>query len=632
MNMLRSLIVAALLALGLATPAYSQSCSGQFPNNTFCGYTGGAAKGLPVPTTVPTGSLTPIAGGTVLGNPTAATAVPQATSAPVLGIPGSVLGQIGVAGSTSGTITIQPQGAAGTYNFNLPTSSGTNGQPLLSGGGGASPMTFGTLQVPAGGTGLTSGTSGGIPYFSSATTMASSAILAANQIVLGGGAGNSPATLGTLGTTTTVLHGNASGAPTFGPVSLTADVSGILPLANGGTNAALTASNGGIVYSGSSALAVLAGTATARQMLQSGSSGAPAWSTATWPDATTQNQILYSSAANIVSGLASTGGGILNTNSSGVPSVTATPSLGIAGSVAGTLTFNGVTSGGVTVQPQSAAGTVTLTLPNTSGTVAAGASSPLVLSATTGILTCPTCVTSSGGGSVTGVAPIAVSGAGAVSITGAAGTVLAGSAPSFTATPTLGVAGSTLGTLAFANLTSGSITLQPVSGALGSAVLTLPAATDTVAVLAASQALTNKTYNGLTVTASTGTLTIANSKTLTTSNTLTFTGTDGSSVAFGTGGTVTYTIATGTAALGTSAISAGTCATVVTVSATGTATTDVVDASFNGDPTAVTGYTPGAMLSIVAYPTANNANFKVCNNTSGSITPGAITLNWKVRR
>lgn len=55
-----------------------------------------------------------------------------------------------------------------------------------------------------------------------------------------------------------------------------------------------------------------------------------------------------------------------------------------------------------------------------------------------------------------------------------------------------------------------------------------------------SQALTNKTYNGLTISSSTGTLTIANGKTATVSNTLTFTGTDGSSVAFGGGGTVLY--------------------------------------------------------------------------------------------
>lgn len=72
------------------------------------------------------------------------------------------------------------------------------------------------------------GTSGGVPYFSNGTTLASSAALAANQIVLGGGAGTTPATLGTLGTTTTVLHGNAGGAPTFGAVSLSADVTGTL--------------------------------------------------------------------------------------------------------------------------------------------------------------------------------------------------------------------------------------------------------------------------------------------------------------------------------------------------------------------------------------------------------------------
>lgn len=76
----------------------------------------------------------------------------------------------------------------------------------------------GTLGVANGGTGLTSGTSGGVLYFSGATTLASSAALAANQLVIGGGAGVAPATLGSLGTASTVLHGNAGGAPTFGAV------------------------------------------------------------------------------------------------------------------------------------------------------------------------------------------------------------------------------------------------------------------------------------------------------------------------------------------------------------------------------------------------------------------------------
>jgi hypothetical protein len=94
------------------------------------------------------------------------------------------------------------------------------------------------------------------------------------------------------------------------------------------------------------------------------------------------------------------------------------------------------------------------------------------------------------------------------------------------------------------------------------------------------------------------------------------------------------TIGSGTAALGTSAIASGACATAVTVSATGVATTDTIQADFNGDPTGITGYIPSTsgILTVIKYPTANNVNFKVCNMTSASITPGAVTLNWKVVR
>jgi hypothetical protein len=52
------------------------------------------------------------------------------------------------------------------------------------------------------------GTSGGIPYFSSASTWASSAVLAANAIVIGGGAGATPATT-TTGTGVLTAIGNA---------------------------------------------------------------------------------------------------------------------------------------------------------------------------------------------------------------------------------------------------------------------------------------------------------------------------------------------------------------------------------------------------------------------------------------
>lgn len=91
----------------------------------------------------------------------------------------------------------------------------------------------GTLAVGNGGTGITAGNSGGIPYFSASNTVASSSTLLASQIVVGGGAGAQPGTIGSLGTASTVLHGNAAGNPTFGAI-VTADIS-----ANQVTNAKL---------------------------------------------------------------------------------------------------------------------------------------------------------------------------------------------------------------------------------------------------------------------------------------------------------------------------------------------------------------------------------------------------------
>ena len=135
----------------------------------------------------------------------------------------------------------------------------------------------GTLAVANGGTGLTAGTSGGVLAYTATGTLASSAALTANAIVLGGGAGAVPAVLGSLGTTTTVLHGNAGGAPTFGAVSLTADVSGTLPIANGGTNSTATATAGGSAYGTGTAFAFTAA-GTAGQVLTSAGASAPVWS------------------------------------------------------------------------------------------------------------------------------------------------------------------------------------------------------------------------------------------------------------------------------------------------------------------------------------------------------------------
>lgn len=93
----------------------------------------------------------------------------------------------------------------------------------------------------------------------------------------------------------------------------------VVGLTYGGTNANLTASNGGIFYSTATAGAILSGTATANQILMSGTSAAPAWSTATYPATTSANRILYSSSANTVGQITTANSSGLLTNGSGVP-------------------------------------------------------------------------------------------------------------------------------------------------------------------------------------------------------------------------------------------------------------------------------------------------------------------------
>lgn len=132
------------------------------------------------------------------------------------------------------------------------------------------------VSVGSGGTGLTSGTSGGILAFTASDTLASSAELGNHKLVLGGGAGSVPSTPVGLGTSTTLLHGNATGAPTWASVVLTTDVSGTLPITNGGTNSATALSGSSIVISNGSA--IVQGTAgTTTTVLHGNASGAPTY-------------------------------------------------------------------------------------------------------------------------------------------------------------------------------------------------------------------------------------------------------------------------------------------------------------------------------------------------------------------
>lgn len=123
--------------------------------------------------------------------------------------------------TTNGSVTswavISGSGTVTSVSLTMPSIFSVSGSPITSSG---------TIAVSA------SGNSGGIPYFSSSSALASSSALTSNQLVLGGGAGNPPGPLGTLGTTHTLLHGNAAGSPSFGAVDLSSEVTGNLAVTN----------------------------------------------------------------------------------------------------------------------------------------------------------------------------------------------------------------------------------------------------------------------------------------------------------------------------------------------------------------------------------------------------------------
>lgn len=177
------------------------------------------------------------------------------------------------------------------------------------------------------------------------------------QVLTSNGLGSSSWQTPTTGTLST-LTGNSGGAisPTAGNINTLG--TGSITIAGAGST--LTTQLTGLT---NHAVLIGAGTATITNvgpvastgavLMSNGVGGDPGFSTATYPITTTVSQILYSSATNTITGLATANSGALVTSSTGVPSIT----TGTTGQV-----LTGVTGGTPSFQAPAASGFTTINI------------------------------------------------------------------------------------------------------------------------------------------------------------------------------------------------------------------------------------------------------------------------------
>jgi hypothetical protein len=134
----------------------------------------------------------------------------------------------------------------------------------------------------------------------------------------------------------TITLGGSPNTALVNSASLTMGWSGQLSLARGGTNASLTASDGGVVYSSASALQILPASGGLNNILVTSISGAPHWTLSSFPDSCAVGNMLICNTTNIWSVLTGVANSVMTSNASGVAQWTATLPVARGGTGTGT--------------------------------------------------------------------------------------------------------------------------------------------------------------------------------------------------------------------------------------------------------------------------------------------------------
>ena len=368
---------------GTIQPAYGGTGLTTFVGANNALYSTGAttltAGTLPVAAGGTSGTATPTAGAVAYGTGTAYAFTLAGSSGQILQSNGTSA-PTWVNLSTLGVSTF----SAGTTGFTPSTA--TSGAVTLAG----------TLNVANGGTGLTSGTSGGVLYYSASGTLASSGALVASALVIGGGAGGAPSTT-TTGTGVVTAVGNAVNT-TGGLVTQSGTLAASSLLLGGGSGTAIssTTTGTGVV----TALGVNVGTAGSF-VVNGGALGTPASGTVTNLTGTASININGTVGATTPNTGAFTS--ITSTSASGILTRAAANQDGvhIYGRAGGTSNWE------VIITPTTLSADRTLTLPDNSGTFLTTGATVTVAQGGTGVtsLTSNNVILGNGTSAVQFVAP-----------------------------------------------------------------------------------------------------------------------------------------------------------------------------------------------------------------------------------